>query len=52
MSVSAKLEVDWSRNFHYIARKRSVTEDRQTTDIGAYRAARSQLKISIFILAY
>ena len=29
MSVSAKLEVDWLKNFHYIARKRSVTDDRQ-----------------------
>ena len=32
MSVGAKLEVDWSRNFHYIARKRSVTDDRLQTD--------------------
>ena len=49
MSVGAKLEVDWSRNFHYIVRKRSVTDDgRQTdrqTENGVYRAARSQLKI-------
>ena len=45
MSVTAKLEVHWSRNFHYIARKR-VTEDRQT-DNGVYRAARSQLKIVV-----
>ena len=41
MSVSAGLEVDWSRNFDYIARKRSATDDRQT-DNGVYRAARSQ----------
>ena len=43
MNVSAKLEFDWSRNLLYIARKRSVTDDRQT-DNGVYRAARSQLK--------
>ena len=30
--IMAKLEVDCSRNSHYIARKRSVTGDRQTTD--------------------
>ena len=35
MSVSAKLEVDWWRNFEYIARKKSVTDDRQT-DNGVY----------------
>ena len=30
MSVSAGLEVDWSKNFNYIAQERSVTDDRQT----------------------
>ena len=52
MRVSAKLEVDWSRNFHYIARKRSVTDDRQIdrqTDNGVYTAARSQLKIKVIL---
>ena len=32
--------------FDYIARKRGVTDDRQT-DNGVYRAARSQLKIGV-----
>ena len=61
MSVSARLQVDWSRNFDYIARKRSVTGDRRQTDDrqtdnGVYRAARSQLKIlpmlSFFFIKY
>ena len=43
MSVSARLEVDWSRNFAYIARKLSVKDDRQT-DNGVHRAAKSQPK--------
>ena len=30
MSVSARLEVYWSRNFDYTARKRGVTDRRQT----------------------
>ena len=45
MSVSAKLEVDWLRNFHYMAWIQSVAGDK--TDDGVYRAARSQLKITI-----
>ena len=39
MSISARLEVDWSRNFYYISLKRSFTDDRQT-DNGVFRAAR------------
>ena len=32
MIGNARLEVDCSRNFDYIARKRSVTDRRQTTE--------------------
>ena len=40
-----KFQVDWLRNFDFIERKPSVTDDRQTDNKVNYRAPWSELKI-------